>query len=74
MNIKSGSASLIKENFVTLPVSQATDHDLCAAQRNYLQVRCAWCGLDMGSKPADGAAPYSVSHGICPDCIPKMLM
>ncbi|MEW6207169.1 MAG: hypothetical protein AB1631_02310 [Acidobacteriota bacterium] len=74
MNIKSGSAAIIKEDFATLPISHKPDNDLLAVPLNYLQVRCAWCGLDMGLKPANGAAPYSVSHGICPDCIPKMLM
>jgi hypothetical protein len=74
MNIKSGSASIINEDFATLPISQMSDTDLRAVPQNYLQIKCAWCGLDMGSKPANGATSYNVSHGICPDCIPKMLM
>jgi hypothetical protein len=45
-----------------------------AIAQNYIQIKCAWCGLDMGFRPANGAIQYGVSHGICPDCIPKMLM
>ena len=76
MNIKSGSVSVIKKNFAmpaALPIS-SDDNLALAIARNYLQVKCAWCGADMGFKPTDGAAQYGVSHGICLDCVPKMLM
>jgi hypothetical protein len=39
----------------------------------FIKVVCAWCGCYMGIKKLntnDGAGP-SVSHGICPECIPK---
>ncbi|MEW6490186.1 MAG: hypothetical protein AB1578_20050 [Thermodesulfobacteriota bacterium] len=29
---------------------------------------CAWCGAELGVKPARGA-PGGISHGICPACV-----
>ncbi len=76
MNMKDGSVSIIKEHFTPPAVLRISDNDnlAVAIARNYLQIKCAWCGLDMGFKPANGLTQYSVSHGICPDCVPKMLM
>ncbi len=33
-----------------------------------LRCECAWCGVDLGEKPA-GGAPGGVSHGICRPCL-----
>ena len=76
MNMKDGSVSIIKEGFAPPAVLQISGDDSLAVAiaRNYLLVKCAWCGLDMGFKPSNGLTSYSVSHGICPDCVPKMLM
>ena len=34
-----------------------------------LQIRCAWCGKDMGEK--DGEGEEGTSDGICDDCLLK---
>lgn len=37
-----------------------------------MKVECAWCGLDMGSKPCNKGQQDKVSHGICSSCKTKM--
>jgi hypothetical protein len=34
-----------------------------------IQVICAWCKVDMGTKEGEAE---DVSHGICPDCYKKV--
>ncbi len=36
-----------------------------------LLIICAWCGMNMGTKPGQGQT--GVSHGICDECIEKEL-
>lgn len=33
-----------------------------------MQLKCAWCGKDMGENVD---SDVSISHGICPDCSDK---
>ena len=71
MNEKYGSESVAGSHAI-LPMSRYDGFAL-EANQDRLQVKCAWCGADMGSKPAEGVTEYRVSHGICLDCVPKML-
>jgi hypothetical protein len=34
-----------------------------------LQIKCAWCGKDMGTK--DGQGQTGTTHGICETCAEK---
>ena len=37
-----------------------------------MKIVCAWCSKDMGEKDSKGQE--GVSHGICEECLDKMLM
>lgn len=36
----------------------------------FIEIKCAWCGLLMGSKEFEGQIDknYRISHSICPEC------
>lgn len=34
---------------------------------------CCYCRKDMGEKSDEGAEPGSVSHGICEECLARVL-
>ena len=71
MNNK-GSVLITKENHpVAFPVSDFSSM-ASAIARNYLQVRCAWCGIELGFKPANGATQQGISHGMCSDCLARI--
>ena len=35
-----------------------------------MEIRCAWCGKNMGEKDSEGIE--EVSHGICEECFDKL--
>jgi hypothetical protein len=72
MDNKDCSTSAFKEDYpASFSAPGYNSHsDLVTA--GYIQIKCAWCGLIMGFKPTQGV--NGVSHGICIDCIPKMIM
>jgi hypothetical protein len=38
-----------------------------------MDIMCAWCKKDMGSKPSQGVQEGIVSHGICKECASALL-
>jgi len=46
-----------------------TYNDECQASDS-LEVRCAWCGKPLGSKPGEGTS--GVTHGICDECAARL--
>jgi hypothetical protein len=46
-----------------------TYNDECESSDS-LEVRCAWCGKPLGSKPGEGTS--GVTHGICDDCAARL--
>ena len=43
--------------------------NLAIKEMSYImEIKCAWCGLDMGTKPCNEELQNKVSHGICPTC------
>ena len=46
-----------------------TYNDECESSDS-LEVRCAWCGKPLGSKPGEGTS--GVTHGICEDCAARL--
>jgi len=33
-----------------------------------MKIKCAWCGLDMGTKPCNESQQNVISHSICESC------
>jgi hypothetical protein len=74
MSTKHNSPDALDQDLsVAFPASISNGVAAAIAQ-TYVQVVCAWCGLALGFKPTDGLDKPRISHGICNDCVPKMLM
>jgi len=37
-----------------------------------MEIKCAWCGLDMGTKSCNAELQDKISHGICQICKKKL--
>lgn len=38
-----------------------------------MKIRCSWCGRDVGEKPSTANETEAVTHGICPDCLARVM-
>jgi hypothetical protein len=41
-------------------------------REHYLLLRCAFCDIKLGWKRNPEPSPINVSHGVCPECYPKV--